>query len=138
MTDIMTHEQRSRCMSRIKSKNTSPELKLRRGLWREGIRGYRVNNKLPGKPDLVFSRQRLAIFMDGCFWHGCPLHSTMPKTNEAFWRDKIEKNMKRDVRATEELEGLGWEVLRFWEHEVKVDLEKCVAEVEKRLGRPNP
>lgn len=130
--DVMTPEQRSRCMSHIRGRNTKPELLLRRALWAKGYR-YRINSKLPGRPDLIFSRKRLAIFVDGCFWHGCPIHGTFPKTNSAFWKKKIQGNIERDNRVNRELERAGWEVLRFWEHEVEQDLDSLLGIISARL-----
>ena len=123
-------------MSRIRGKDTGPELQLRQALWRKGLR-YRLQYSLPGKPDIAFVSKRLVVFVDGCFWHGCPLHSTMPETNKTFWREKIDGNMQRDLSGTKELQSLGWKVVRFWEHEIKTELMKCVAEVEKALDRVN-
>lgn len=127
--DIMTPEQRSRLMARVKGTNTGPERRLRSALWRRGLR-YRLGARLPGKPDLVFPRARLAVFVDGCFWHRCPLHATYPKTNRAFWEEKLRSNVERDRRVDERLAAMGWRVLRFWEHEVEADVE----DVAKRIA----
>lgn len=129
MTDVLTPEQRKRNMSRIRGKNTSPELKLRKMLWESGIRGYRVHYKLPGKPDIVFTRKKVVVFVDGCFWHKCPVCFRPPETNAEFWNDKLQKNVERDLKVTKELEDLGWTVLRFWEHEVKKTPEDVVARI---------
>ena len=129
MTDVLTPEQRRKNMSRIHGKNTSPELKLRKMLWESGIRGYRVHYKLPGKPDIVFTRKKIAVFVDGCFWHKCPVCFRPPATNEKFWDEKLQKNVERDLKVTKELEELGWTVLRFWEHEVKKTPEDVVARI---------
>jgi len=134
MADVLTSTQRSRCMSRIRSKDTKPELLLRRALWAGGHR-YRTNYKLTGRPDLVFVRSKLAVFVDGCFWHGCPEHYQAPKTSADFWRDKIRKNILRDVEVTEQLQSEGWRVLRFWEHETRTDTEECVARVCECVNR---
>lgn len=125
MVDVMTPEQRRRCMSRIKGRDTGPELRLRRALWARGLR-YRVNYKLPGRPDIAFVKSRVAIFVDGCFWHGCPDHSVRPKTNAVFWAKKLEGNCARDVRVSEELESRKWKVVRFWEHQIMDDLDAVV------------
>src|SRR4051794_33740524 len=95
MADVLNPEQRSRCMSRIKGKNTKPELMLRKALWAAGLR-YRLHTRLPGRPDLTFSGSRVVVFVDGCFWHSCPKHRTTPKTNAAFWNAKIGRNTARD------------------------------------------
>lgn len=122
-------------MSRIRGKNTSPELKLRKMLWESGIRGYRVHYKLPGKPDIVFTRKKVVVFVDGCFWHKCPVCFRPPETNAEFWNEKLQKNVERDLKVTKELEDLGWTVLRFWEHEVKKTPEDVVARILLALNR---
>ena len=135
MTDVLTPEQRRKNMSRIRGKNTSPEMKLRKMLWESGIRGYRVHYKLPGKPDIVFTRKKVVVFVDGCFWHKCPVCFRPPETNAEFWNDKLQKNVERDLKVTKELEDLGWTVLRFWEHEVKKTPEDVVARILLALNR---
>lgn len=131
MTDTLTRRQRQRCMSKNKGRDTGPELKLRKALWTEKLR-YRTQYKITGKPDIVFVSKRIAIFVDGCFWHGCPEHKTQkPRTNANFWREKIEKNIARDNYVTETLIHDGWTVLRFWEHEVNQDLARVVKRVER-------
>ena len=122
-------------MSRIRGKNTSPEMKLRKMLWESGLRGYRVHYKLPGKPDIVFTRKKVVVFVDGCFWHKCPVCFRPPETNAEFWNDKLQKNVERDLKVTKELEDLGWTVLRFWEHEVKKTPEDVVARILLCLNR---
>lgn len=117
-TDVLTREQRRRNMSAVRSRHTTPELRLRRALHANGLR-YRLHAKLPGKPDLVFPRARLAVLVDGCFWHGCPLHATYPKTRAEWWAAKLARNRERDAEVNAQLAALGWNVLRVWEHEVK-------------------
>lgn len=105
-------------MSRIRAKDTSPELCLRSALWKAGLR-YRVHAKTPfGKPDVVFPHSRVAVFIDGCFWHGCPQHYVRPRSHIEHWEGKLLENVKRDRQQTLELEALGWNVIRVWEHEV--------------------
>ena len=128
MTDVLTPSQRSYCMSRIRSKNTGPELKLRRTLFRNGLR-YKVKSLLAGKPDIVFSRARVVIFVDGCFWHGCPDHSRKPRTNAEYWGPKIEKNISKDAKVTLSLVRDGWFVIRLWEHQIKDDVEGCAFKI---------
>ena len=135
MTDVLTPEQRRKNMSHIHGKNTKPELKLRKLLWAEGIRGYRVHYNLPGKPDIVFTRKKIAVFVDGCFWHKCPVCFKPPATNEKFWNEKLGKNVERDRKVTSELESQGWTVLRFWEHEIKDSPEDVVAWILLELHR---
>lgn len=134
MTDVLTPEQRRKNMSHIHGKNTSPELKLRKMLWGAGIRGYRVHYKLPGKPDIVFTRKKIAVFVDGCFWHKCPVCFRPPATNAEFWNEKLQKNVERDLRVNRELEELGWTVLRFWEHEVRKTPEDVVEKIRNVLS----
>lgn len=135
MTDVLTPEQRRKNMSHIHGKNTKPELKLRKLLWAEGIRGYRVHYNLPGKPDIVFTRKKIAVFVDGCFWHKCPVCFKPPATNEIFWNEKLQKNVERDQKVTSELESRGWTVLRFWEHEIRDSPEDVVAWILLELHR---
>ena len=98
--------------------NKDTELRLIQIFRANGITGWRRGSKLPGKPDFVFPKLETAVFVDGCFWHGCPRHATRPKTNAAFWRKKIATNKARDRRVNRLLRHLGWTVLRIWEHEL--------------------
>ena len=132
--DVLTPSQRSICMSRIRARNTKPEIALRAALWSLGLR-YRLHYPISGTPDVVFPRQRVAVFVDGCFWHGCPEHSVKPKTNSAFWKDKLEKNVERDRGNEIELAELGWTLVRFWEHEVEQSPNECAARVLALLKR---
>lgn len=116
-------------MARIRSKDTMPELRLRRALWASGLRGWRIHSKtLPGKPDLAFPRWRVAVFVDGCFWHGHPDYFT-PGKSGAYWDAKIQRTKERDQQANEALAASGWSVLRLWDFEIEQDLEGCVARV---------
>lgn len=107
-------------MARVRQKGTRCEVELRRALHARGLR-YRLQVPLLTKPrrvaDIVFGRRKLVIFVDGCFWHGCPEHGTSPKSNADFWRDKIETNKRRDLDTNRRLTEAGWRVLRVWEHE---------------------
>ncbi|MFD5406353.1 very short patch repair endonuclease [Streptomyces griseorubiginosus] len=107
-------------MSRQVSKNTAAELAVRRLLHAAGLR-YRVEYRVPGmarrRIDVAFPGVKVAVLIDGCFWHGCPVHATHPRANADWWRQKLERNMARDIETTEHLRAQGWEVLRFWEHE---------------------
>lgn len=132
MVDVLTSSQRSFCMSQIRSRNTKPEIALRKALWHCGFR-YRVNSSLPGRPDIVFSGSKTAIFVDGCFWHKCPDHFVYPKNRAEFWREKIEGNVQRDRRVDELLRTQGWFALRFWEHEIKQSPADCVQRVAEIL-----
>lgn len=107
-------------MARQATRDTAPELALRRELHRRGMR-FRVDYPLPGLPrrraDVVFTRPKVAVFVDGCFWHLCPAHGTLPGNNAAWWRRKLEGNAARDRETDARLTAIGWTVLRFWEHE---------------------
>ena len=118
-------------MSRIKAKNTSPELMLRKALWHAGLRGYRTHYKLIGKPDIVFRRKRLVIFIDGDYWHGHLWKKRKKVPPRKYWQAKIKGNMERDKKYTKELKKDGWKVLRFWEHQIKSDVNKCLGKIKK-------
>ena len=120
MTDIFTKKKRSEVMARMRSSgNRDTEVALARWFRREGITGWRRRQRVFGKPDFVFWRERVAVFVDGCFWHGCPRHGTLPKQNGAFWSAKLARNRARDRLVTRTLRRGGWQVLRIWEHELK-------------------
>lgn len=120
MADVVTPEVRSRMMAGIRGKNTKPEMIIRKGLHRLGLRFLVHDKRLPGKPDLVFPKWRAAIFVNGCFWHGhdCRLFK-LPSTRTEFWRDKIASNKERDANALRKLDEAGWRVLSIWECEIK-------------------
>jgi len=124
-----TTEQQHKIMSKIRGKNSIPELLLRRALWAKNIR-FRIHRKdLPGKPDITIKKYRLAIFVDGDFWHGFEWEKRKPKTNEGFWIPKIERNMQRDRFVNATLNEMGYTVMRFWEHEINKNLKACVNQV---------
>lgn len=112
-------------MSRIRSKDTKQEIKLRKALWNKGFR-YRLKSSLPGKPDIVFPSRKAVIFIDGCFWHMCPKCYVAPKSNKKYWLPKLKKNVERDKKNKKLLRKMGWKVMRVWEHEVKKDMEKTL------------
>lgn len=121
MSDVFTPEKRSAVMARVKGKNTTPELKVRKALTALGAR-YRLNRKdLPGTPDIVLPGRRLAIFVHGCFWHGhdCPRGARTPKANREYWTAKVARNVARDQRTSGELSAAGWRVETLWECELK-------------------
>lgn len=117
-------------MSKIRSKNTKPELRFRKALWKTGIR-YRLNNKLPGKPDISIKKYKLAIFIDGEFWHGYQWNERKEtiKSNRKFWIPKIERNMQRDREVNSKLEEMGYTIFRFWSKEINEQLDKCLNDV---------
>ena len=130
--DVLTKEQRHRAMSRIRSKDTKPEVRLRKALWHLGLR-YRKNwKKLPGTPDIALTRQKIAIFVDGDFWHARG-HQEHPgeqvASNKEYWQRHLARNVERDKDVNDELTELGWLVLRFWEGDIQKNLAKCVDEV---------
>lgn len=126
MADVMTPEQRSRCMAAIKGKDTKPEMIVRKYLFSRGLR-YRVNNhKLPGSPDIVLKKYKTVVFIDGCFWHGhegCKYYR-LPKTNVDFWRHKIAMNIARDYANSVDLRLSGWKVIRVWECDIKTKVKR--------------
>lgn len=129
----------SRRMARVRQRGTDVEIELRQALHALGLR-YRLQVPLSRKPrrvaDIVFIGARVAVFVDGCFWHGCPLHATWPKENAGFWRAKIEANRARDADTTRRLRELGWEVIRVWSHEDPVEAARLIYDrVLERKGR---
>lgn len=131
--DTLTAKQRSHCMSQIKSRDTKAELSFRRFIWKNNIRGYRLREKLRGKPDLYFPSAKLAVFIDGCFWHRCPRCFVKPKSKNEYWDGKIAGNTARDKETNKLLRKEGIAVLRFWEHEVRENTEKCYKKVKNKL-----
>lgn len=123
-------------MSRHPRKDTAPEMALRRLLFARGLR-YRVQLRVPGMArrtiDIAFPGQKVAVFLDGCFWHGCPDHGMLPRSHREWWRDKLDGNRRRDAETDAHLAGLGWDVLRFWCHE---DASVVADTVSARLARP--
>lgn len=130
MADKISREKRSKIMSAIHSKNTKPELALRKALWAKGFR-YRIHYG-DEKIDVAFPSSKVAIFIDGCFWHGCPIHSHLPKSNRQYWVPKLKKNILRDEQTTRKLTQEGWRVLRFWEHEL-INTDKIIEVIEEKL-----
>lgn len=134
----------SRRMARVRQKGTGVELELRRALHAMGLR-YRLQVPLLSKPrrvaDIVFPSSRVAVFVDGCFWHGCPQHATWPKKNADFWREKIETNRARDADTNQRLEELGWKVVRIWSHESAKEAAERIARIVRERSkekRTNP
>ncbi|MFD4666732.1 very short patch repair endonuclease [Streptomyces halstedii] len=122
-------------MSRQARRDTAPEVAVRKLLHASGYR-YRLNERVPHMSrrtiDIAFTRAKVAVFLDGCFWHGCPDHATRPKSNAEWWRQKLDKNMARDAETTAHLVSEGWTVLRFWEHQPPAQVAEVVAEVVDR------
>ena len=137
--DFDTTEERSNLMKKIRSTGTKPEVFLGRELWKRGYRYRKHYKKIPGKPDLVFVKKRVAVFIDGEFWHGFNWEEKKKKikANRDYWIPKIEKNIKRDKENNKCLQEMGWIVIRFWEKEVKRGLDSCVNIIERVLNDEN-
>lgn len=121
MADTMTPEQRSRCMARIRSKDTKPEMLVRKFLFSKGLRFRVAYRKLPGSPDIVLRKYKTVVFVNGCFWHGhegCKYYR-LPKSNVGFWQNKISRNIARDTEVDAALQAEGWKVIRIWECDLK-------------------
>lgn len=132
MPDNLTKDQRSYCMSRVRNRDTDLERSLRSELHRRGFRFRKHVRGLPGTPDIVFPGRRVAVFVDGDFWHGYRFPQWRDSLSE-FWRNKIEKNRRRDQHNHRALRRMGWTVIRVWQHEIRHDMEGCVQKVAKRI-----
>ncbi len=132
-----TPEERSRLMSRIRSADTRPELMLRKALWALGYRYRKGVKGLPGKPDIAVKKYKVAVFVDGEFWHGYNWAEKKPRIqrNREYWIPKIERNMQRDRQNTRRLQEMGWTVFRFWEHKLKKEFHTCLEAVVEELER---
>ncbi len=135
MAERITKEQRSRLMSRIKSVNTSPEIYFRKLLSKNKIKGFKAHHKVLGTPDIAFISKKVAIFIDGDFWHGYNWKKLKIVPPKKYWQGKIQRNIDRDKKDTRQLRKEGWKVLRFWEHKIKNNPEKCLQKIRKSLGR---
>jgi len=132
---IPTSEIVSRVMSKNSARDTQPEIMLRKHLWKNGFRGYRLHwSKVPGKPDICFPGRKIAIFVNGCYWHRCPkCNLSLPKSNFDFWKSKFEKNIKRDRVIKEQLIELGWTHIVIWECEIKNNVNNCVGSIAENV-----
>lgn len=134
MADVFTKAKRSEVMSLIRGKgNKTTELLFIKVARQNGITGWRRSQPLFGKPDFVFPKQRLAVFVDGDFWHGHPTRVKIPAINRAFWLKKIEGNKRRDRLVTRTLKGKGWNVVRLWEYDLRANPKRCVAKIQRFL-----
>lgn len=133
---IPKSESTSRVMSANKGKDTKPEVLLRKELFKNDIRGYRLHwKKADGRPDIAFVKYRKAIFINGCFWHRCPYCKlSLPKSNQEFWKSKFEKNTERDKRKIQALNNSGWKTLVIWECEIKKELPRVIDKVKTFLN----
>jgi DNA mismatch endonuclease, patch repair protein len=136
MADVFTKEKRSEVMSRIRGKaNKETEMALINIFKEYHVNGWRRNQNLFGKPDFTFRNIRLVIFVDGCFWHCCPLHATWPANNQEFWEKKLNANKARDRQVTRELKKQGWRVMRIWEHELQTrNRPKLIARIKRNVS----
>jgi DNA mismatch endonuclease (patch repair protein) len=131
MADVFTKAKRSLVMSRIRGRgNKETEVALAKLLRRHGITGWRRHYHIFGRPDFAFPKQKLAVFVDGCFWHGCPRHSNMPVNNRVFWKKKLSANKLRDRLVARTLRLQGWWVLRIWEHDLTKCGEACLGKIQ--------
>lgn len=134
MADNLTPEQRRRCMSRVRNKDTKPERLVRTALHKRGLRFRKHVRGLPGTPDVVFTRAKVAVFVDGDYWHGYRFRRWCGGLSE-FWREKISKNRRRDFHTFRALRAGGWQVIRVWQHSIKNDLDGCVRRIEQAVRR---
>ncbi len=135
MADVFSKQKRSLVMAAVRSRgNKDTELKLASILRANRITGWRRHRPVPGKPDFIFPKQRLAVFVDGCFWHGCRWHCRMPQNNHSYWQNKISRNADRDRATTRLLRCSGWQVIRLWEHSLK-DVNSVGQRIKSGLNR---
>jgi DNA mismatch endonuclease, patch repair protein len=128
MTDNLTKEQRRKNMQAIKSQSKLED-KVTRELWKHGVRFRKNVKSLFGKPDIAIKKYKLVIFIDSCFWHVCPLHGNMPKSNQKYWLKKLNRNQERDLEVSEFYLEKGWRILRIWEHEIKENFNLTVKRI---------
>jgi DNA mismatch endonuclease, patch repair protein len=135
MTDVFTKRKRSEIMSAVHSRgNRTTEWRVRSRLVSAGVSGWKLSvAEIFGKPDFAFEEERVAVFIDGCFWHGCRLCRNIPATRHSFWLRKIVRNQHRDRIVNKQLRKTGWHVLRFWEHEVRKEPENCIAGIREAI-----
>ena len=128
MVDTVSAEKRSQTMRAIRSSNTQFERHFRKLLHNAGL-SFATGDKLPGKPDLVFRKAKVAVFLDSCFWHGCRWHCRMPKSNTAYWTEKIERNRRRDRAIRDDYRKTAWTIQRIWEHSIRADPQRCIDQI---------
>jgi DNA mismatch endonuclease (patch repair protein) len=132
--DKVSKKVRSEIMRKVRSSNNkSTERRFRARLIQLGLRGWKVRPNFKFSPDFIFEKEKIAIFIDGCFWHGCPICKKYPLSNMKYWDKKINRNMNRDKKANKELTEQGWKVLRFWEHELKENINICLMKLHETL-----
>ena len=130
-----TNETTTKVMKSNKGRDTTPEIIVRKALREAGFSGYRLNwKKAPGRPDIAYPGKKVAIFVNGCFWHRCPYcNLSTPKTHSDFWQQKFQKNVERDERKTKELETMGWNVFTLWECQIKTNVKSSIRDVVETL-----
>ena len=134
MADVFAPQKRSEIMSRVRSNNNAAtEVRLVNIFRQFRVTGWRRHYPLFGKPDFVFPKKNLVVFVDGCFWHNCPTHASLPATNVEFWQEKLRRNHERDRRVNTELRRAGWRILRVWQHELK-NPHKIVQRINQNLS----
>ena len=131
--DVFSKKKRSEIMSKIRSKDTKIEILFRKALWKSGFRYRKNSSKYFGKPDIVLPKYKTVIFIDSCFWHNCPKHGYLPKSNLRYWRKKIERNKERDKEVSKHYKKQNWKIFRIWEHEIKKNSAKTILNIEKNL-----
>lgn len=133
--DNLTKEQRRKNMQNIKSKGSDPERIIMRELRKQNIYFAKHVETLPGKPDIVFRKRKIVVFVDSDFWHGHPKRCIMPKSNVRYWKNKIKMNIQRDRNVNKQLKKLGWKVVRIWEYDVKHNLDKCINRILRAIKK---
>lgn len=116
-------------MQAVKANKTKLEDKIMKELWRQGFRFRRNVKDLFGRPDIAIKKYKIVVFIDSCFWHGCPLHGEIPATNTNFWREKIQKNKERDIQVNDYYRAINWHILRIWEHELKQNFNQIINKI---------
>ena len=129
MADKFSKQKRSEIMSKVRSKDSKIEILLRKELWRNGFRYRKNSTKYFGKPDIVLPKHKTVIFVDSCFWHSCKKHGSMPQTRREFWENKISRNKARDKEVSRFYKKEGWNIIRIWEHDICLDIEKVTRKI---------
>jgi DNA mismatch endonuclease (patch repair protein) len=139
VADTFTKPERSQIMRAVRARgNKATELVLLNLFRANGIKGWRRHANLPGRPDFIFPKQKIAIFVDGCFWHGCKKHCRMPASNQTYWNKKIARNIERDCAIRKLLKSRGWHVIRVWEHVLRIQPKSALRRIVKVLTKPLP
>ena len=129
MADIFTKKKRSEIMSMVRNKDSKIEIKFRKALWKARLRYRKNSTKYFGKPDLIFKKRKIVIFIDSCFWHGCKKHGSMPKVRIKFWKAKLKRNKQRDKEVNRYYKKLDWKLFRIWEHDLKKNPAEIIVKI---------